>query len=473
MNLRALKKKEKVAVVERPSDIYIPVDELYFKNEGGVIDLSAMNNSWFYNVGSKISHDLHEGPDFVKSMARSIITDLNHDKRFIRGDNDISINTKLNTADGFDKDDSLMCRVHYDLDTAAGPQLNIRLQPGTPPHLSLLSLPFGLIEYLTHQSLEKGGLILIVAPLGQGKSTTLAAALIERLLLFGGQAVTVEDPIEHNLTGDNRGRWGLGRVTQKNVATSRNESFATAVRATLRMLPAAPGNSFLFGEIRDSETAVEAIQAATSGSLVLATVHGNSATSGIDRFINYTAGKYREEMAYNMLGDCLRLSICQSLEKLDDGYGNPHWGSHAPKVDLFHNFFWKKKMSPKIKGAFNPETGITKGLKSVIEDQTNIHDIAINGFKKSVEMIKQNKSPSDVEQMLKQTVSDDASKLRLKAKSFESLHAVNKQGKLTDDHVNCIMRRKGEIQAVHAPKELMDVRKLMVDRMLDHYYTNM
>lgn len=115
------------------------------------------------------------------------------------------------------------------------------------------------------------GIVLVTGPTGSGKTTTLYAALtainqVERKLL------TVEDPIEYRLTG----------VVQAQVQPAIGFTFASALRSFLRQDP----DVIMVGEIRDTETAQIAVQAALTGHMILSTLHTNTAAGAIGRLID-------------------------------------------------------------------------------------------------------------------------------------------------------------------------------------------
>jgi len=115
------------------------------------------------------------------------------------------------------------------------------------------------------------GIILVTGPTGSGKTTTLYAAL-SRLDAAHTNIMTVEDPIEYELSG----------IGQTQVNSRIDLNFATALRAILRQDP----DVIMIGEIRDFETAQIAIQASLTGHLVLATLHTNDAASAVTRLID-------------------------------------------------------------------------------------------------------------------------------------------------------------------------------------------
>lgn len=112
------------------------------------------------------------------------------------------------------------------------------------------------------------GIILLTGPTGSGKTTTLYATLSE-LNKPNINVITVEDPVEYRLEG----------VNQVQVNTKAGLTFASGLRSILRQDP----DIVMVGEIRDSETAQIATQAAITGHLVLSTIHTNDAVSTIFR----------------------------------------------------------------------------------------------------------------------------------------------------------------------------------------------
>jgi len=128
------------------------------------------------------------------------------------------------------------------------------------------------------ESLNKhNGIILVTGPTGSGKTTTLYAAL-QQLIDGSRKIITVEDPIEYEISG----------ITQTPVDESIGMSFSTALRSILRHDP----DIIFIGEIRDRETADIAIQSALTGHLVLSTLHTNNAIGAITRFLDMGTPDY-------------------------------------------------------------------------------------------------------------------------------------------------------------------------------------
>lgn len=115
------------------------------------------------------------------------------------------------------------------------------------------------------------GVVLVTGPTGSGKSTTLYGVL-SRLKGEEVNILTVEDPIEYQIPG----------IGQMQVKSNINLTFANGLRSILRQDP----DIVMVGEIRDTETAEIAVQAALTGHRVFSTLHTNDAASGITRLID-------------------------------------------------------------------------------------------------------------------------------------------------------------------------------------------
>jgi type IV pilus assembly protein PilB len=112
------------------------------------------------------------------------------------------------------------------------------------------------------------GAVLVTGPTGSGKSTTLYAAL-QALNQVEKKIITIEDPVEYRIAG----------INQLNVNRKAGLDFATGLRSILRADP----DIVMVGEIRDSETARIAIEAALTGHMMLSTLHTNDAPGAIAR----------------------------------------------------------------------------------------------------------------------------------------------------------------------------------------------
>jgi type IV pilus assembly protein PilB len=137
--------------------------------------------------------------------------------------------------------------------------------------LDKLGMQHDVAELFTSMVYSPYGMILTCGPTGAGKTTSLYAALnmintVERNIL------TIEDPVEYQLVG----------VIQANVNRKAGLTFATGLRTMVRQDP----DVILVGEIRDSETAAIAVEAALTGHLVLSTLHANDAAGAAARLID-------------------------------------------------------------------------------------------------------------------------------------------------------------------------------------------
>ena len=148
---------------------------------------------------------------------------------------------------------------------------------------------------------EPYGMVLVTGPTGSGKTTTLYAALNE-VKTDEDKFVTIEDPVEYQIVG----------ITQIPVNEKKGLTFARGLRSILRHDP----DKIMVGEIRDSETAQIAINAALTGNLVFTTVHANNVVDVIGRFLNIGVEAYNFVSSLNcILAQRLVRLICEFCKK--------------------------------------------------------------------------------------------------------------------------------------------------------------
>ncbi len=152
--------------------------------------------------------------------------------------------------------------------------------------LTLDSLGFGVEDRTIIRKLanEPYGMLLVTGPTGSGKTTTLYAVISETN--HGrDKVITIEDPVEYQLSS----------VLQIPVNEKKGLTFARGLRSILRHDP----DRVMVGEIRDSETAQIAVQAALTGHLVFTTVHANNVFDVLGRFTHMEVDPYSFAAALN------------------------------------------------------------------------------------------------------------------------------------------------------------------------------
>lgn len=177
--------------------------------------------------------------------------------------------------------------------TLDGEKIVIRVLSNYVRNLTLSNI--GLSEELQKEIVKSSkkpfGMILVTGPTGSGKSTTLYS-LMKVVNTRHVNITTIEDPVEYKIEG----------INQIQVNQQSNLTFARGLRAITRQDP----NIILVGEIRDTETADIAVNAALTGHLLLSTFHANNATTAIPRLIDMGIEPY-------LLSSTLELIISQRL----------------------------------------------------------------------------------------------------------------------------------------------------------------
>ena len=147
------------------------------------------------------------------------------------------------------------------------------------------------VETFQKLIVQPNGIILMTGPTGSGKTTTLYAAL-NALNNVETKLVTLEDPVEYQIPG----------ICQVQINAEIGLNFAAGLRSLLRQSP----DVILVGEIRDMETAENAIRAALTGHLVFSTLHTNDAPSSTIRLIDMGVKPY-------LVASSLQAAIAQRL----------------------------------------------------------------------------------------------------------------------------------------------------------------
>ncbi len=235
------------------------------------------------------SSDVHIEPEEKDTLVRFRIDGILHDVLFLpKGFHDriisrIKILSKLRTDEHLSAQDGKM-RIKLeeeDLDIrvsilpiADGEKAVLRLLASRFRQFSLTDLGMNdqdLKKVTSAYNRSFGGMVLSTGPTGSGKTTTIYSVL-KILNTREKNITTIEDPIEYRIKG----------VNQIQVNPKTNLTFANGLRSILRQDP----NVVFVGEIRDSETAGIAVNAALTGHLVLSTLHTNDAATALPRLID-------------------------------------------------------------------------------------------------------------------------------------------------------------------------------------------
>ena len=177
--------------------------------------------------------------------------------------------------------------------TNHGESIVMRILDKTNLSLGLPQLGFLTDDQATFERLIKlpDGVVLVTGPTGSGKTTTLYACL-GQINTPDKKLITVEDPVEYQMSG----------INQVQVNKDVGLDFSAALRSILRQAP----NIVMIGEIRDSETADIAMEAALTGHLVFSTLHTNDAPSAVTRLLDIGVKPF-------LVASALRAAMAQRL----------------------------------------------------------------------------------------------------------------------------------------------------------------
>jgi len=249
------------------SDVYLREDEIpRFKVNGQMWEAGESPLPW----------------DQLADFWRFCNADPDHDRDFDAG---------FQAPDG----DRYRVNLHRERDRLAAVLRRIKAKI---PQLETIGAPINL---LTSWFSRPSGLILVAGATGSGKSTTLAATLNWVNHHHARHIVTVEDPIEYIFQNE------MSYFTQRAVGID-TDSFVKGLRSALRQAP----DIILVGEIRDTETATTALQAAETGHVVVSTVHSSTVPETIERLTNLLPAEGRTS-ALQLLSKQLIGILCQRL----------------------------------------------------------------------------------------------------------------------------------------------------------------
>lgn len=190
------------------------------------------------------------------------------------------------------------------------------------------------LQKMTNAYNKSYGMILSTGPTGSGKTTSIYA-ILKILNTREKNIMTIEDPVEYRIQGANQ--------VQVNAKT--NLTFANGLRSILRQDP----NVIFVGEIRDSETAAIAVNAALTGHLVLSTLHTNDAATAIPRLTDMKVEPFLVASTVNIIvAQRLVRQICSSC-KTEEKVPISEISKHFPQ-EMVKSYFGNKSEVVTYKG---------------------------------------------------------------------------------------------------------------------------
>ena len=219
------------------------------------------------------------------------------------------------------------------------------------PNLKELCVHDAVESILSHKYLQSGGLVILSGETGQGKTTLAAAALKTRMEMYGTFCLTVEDPPELPLQGVH----GKGFCIQSDA----DGNYAEALKGALRSYPAQSSSILFVGEVRDAESAAEALRASANGHLVFITMHGINTIWTLKRLALMASSSQTisETEALSLLSGAFRACIHSKIKQLPTG--------KATEVSIVTS---KGSSSP---AANRIRDGRMETLATIIEQQLN------------------------------------------------------------------------------------------------------
>jgi type IV pilus assembly protein PilB len=254
------------------------------------------------------------------------------------------------------------------LPTYYGEKVVMRILREGGGHFTLESLGFhGVNLERVHDATKAAtGIILVTGPTGSGKTTTLYT-ILELLNQPDVNISTIEDPIEYQMP----------RVNQTQVKPEIGFSFANGLRSLMRQDP----DILMVGEIRDTETAQLAINAALTGHLVLSTLHTNSAAGAVPRLLDMGAEKFLLASTLRVVvGQRLVRTLCEDKDayqlkekEIDEVVRREHFDAALtalreekivpPKTTITDLTFYRAKKSAECEDGYSGRRGIHEVFK--------------------------------------------------------------------------------------------------------------
>jgi type II secretory ATPase GspE/PulE/Tfp pilus assembly ATPase PilB-like protein len=170
------------------------------------------------------------------------------------------------------------------------------------PALDEIGFEKNILAELKSALNRHSGLIFFCGPTGSGKSTSLYSAL-QTLTGNGKNVVTLEDPVECIVDG----------ASQTSLNQKTGLDYCTGLKAVMRQDP----DAILLGEIRDQQSANQAIQAALTGHLILSTIHGGDPHEALKRLKNFGISDEELDIVSLIITQRLFKKLCQKCKVID------------------------------------------------------------------------------------------------------------------------------------------------------------
>jgi general secretion pathway protein E len=238
--------------------------------------------------------------------------------------------------------------------TGFGERIVLRILDKQSVILDLESLGFRKENLdILHELIERPhGIILVTGPTGSGKTTTLYAAL-SKINTPDRNILTIEDPVEYQLPG----------IGQMQVNRKIDFTFARGLRAILRQDP----DVVLIGEIRDLETAENAVQASLTGHLVFATLHTNDAPGAFTRLTDMGVEPFLTASSVNaVIAQRLVRKLCKSCKV-----------PYVPLTDELVRIGFKDPDAARAEGTFFKAVGCSECYQTGYRSRMGIHELMI------------------------------------------------------------------------------------------------
>ncbi|WP_254568708.1 type IV pilus twitching motility protein PilT [Oscillatoria sp. HE19RPO] len=263
-------------------------------------------------------------------------------------------------------------------DSLAGPAMVLRLIAAKILTMEQLNLP-EVFKKVCHYH---KGLVLVTGPTGSGKSTTMAAMIDYMNKNFAYHMITIEDPVEfvHESKKSLIKHREVGRHTLK---------FFNALKGALRQDP----DMILVGEIRDKETVGIAIKAASTGHLVMGTLHTNSAVKTLTRILDMFSAEEQISIRVS-LSEILVSIIAQLLCKTTDGK-RAAFHDILINTDVIKEYILKEQYEEiqqiMMKDSYEGMTTMNRSLYDLYQEGRITEEIALE----------QSPTPNEMAQMLR------------------------------------------------------------------------